>query len=149
MSPFIFCVYRSLKGTVVSLISGRSRDVLDNAQSAEHDLCFMVQWASCHWYTQRRGNQARLCNFQRCNVAFTFHRYITSRHEKVTKVGENNHKMHRTGKKGEGRACSSIIRVVEKLQQWLHGGLSNRISHTASLNSTIVAQTIQPTISIS
>ena len=88
--------------------ASRSRDIISNAQSGEHELGSMVQWAPCHSFIRRRCDQTRLCNFQRF-PSLTLHRCITSRHEKVTKFSRGNHGMHRMGRKGEVITCSSLL----------------------------------------
>ena len=76
--------------TVALPTSERSRDASSNAQSAEHEVGCVVQWAPFHWFIQSRGDQVLLLNFERFPL-FTLHRYITPRHEKVTKFGRNNY----------------------------------------------------------
>ena len=62
---------------------------------------------------RRRGDQARLCNFERFS-SFPLQWYITSRSEKVTKFGKDNYEMHRMCRKKGVRTCSLLIRGGRK-----------------------------------
>ena len=122
----------AISSAVASPVSGQSLDSTSNAQSAEHEVCCMAQWAPCHCLIQhglRRGNEARQCNFERF-PSLTLHRYIISRNEKVTKFGKDNYGMHRIGRKGEGRVRSSLIRGGRKTPTVAAWRLVNDISHT-------------------
>ena len=119
---------------------------LVHKEGAEHEVGCMVQWAPCPRFIHRRGDQTRLCNFERF-LSVTLHWYGIPHPgmKKVKKFGKDNSGMYRMNKKRvgkeEGRARSSLIWGSGKPQYFLPGGLSNRISHTGSVDLIALAQT--------